>query len=129
MCHFLAPVGQPEMMHKNFMRRHLRISVARCSGMKFFCPFSAEHTANQAADFDMKSVALRLSKKPVIASQWAHWRGNPFLKRTNSALFAGFCLKRYGFPRRFAPRNDRGEVYRHAASRWFHYESAAFFRA
>ena len=67
--------------------------------------------------------AVRLSKKPVIASQCAHWRGNPFLKRTNSALFAGFCLKRYGFPRRCAPRskcpwgtprNDRGEVYRHA---------------
>ena len=67
--------------------------------------------------------AARLSKKPVIASQCAHWRGNPFLKRTNPALFAGFCLKRYGFPRRFAPRskcpwgtprNDRGEVYRHA---------------
>jgi len=54
MCHFLAPVGQPEMMHKNFMRRHLRISVARCSGMKFFCPFSAEYTVNHAADFDMK---------------------------------------------------------------------------
>ena len=53
MCHFLAPVGQPEMMHKNFMRRHLRISVARCSGMKFFCPFSAEHTANQAVGFTM----------------------------------------------------------------------------
>ena len=39
MCHFLAPVGQPEMMHKNFMRRHLRISVAQCSGMKFFDHF------------------------------------------------------------------------------------------
>ena len=39
MCHFLAPAGQPEMMHKNFMRRHLRISVARCSGMKFFAHF------------------------------------------------------------------------------------------
>ena len=71
-------------------------------------------------------AALRLSKKPVIASQCAprskcpwgtHWRGNPFLKRTNSALFAGFCLKRYGFPRRFAPRNDRGKVYRHADAR------------
>ena len=59
--------------------------------------------------------AVRLSKKPVIARQCAHWRGNPFLKRTNPALFAGFCLKRYGFPRRFAPRNDKGEVYRHAA--------------
>ena len=39
MCHFLAPVGQPEMMHKNFMRRHLRISVVRRSGMKFFAHF------------------------------------------------------------------------------------------
>ena len=23
MCHFLAPLGQPEMMHKNFMRRNI----------------------------------------------------------------------------------------------------------
>ena len=27
------------MMHKNFMRRHLRIFVVRCSGMKFFVHF------------------------------------------------------------------------------------------
>ena len=26
MCHFLAPAGQPEMMHKNFMHQHLRFS-------------------------------------------------------------------------------------------------------
>ena len=63
MCHFLAPVGQPEMMHKNFMRRHLRISVARCSGMKFFCSFSAEYTANQAAGFTMKSAAFFVLKR------------------------------------------------------------------
>jgi len=63
MCHFLAPVGQPEMMHKNFMRRHLRISVARCSGMKFFCPFSAERTANQAAGFTMNQRLFSCSKK------------------------------------------------------------------
>jgi hypothetical protein len=63
MCHFLAPVGQPEMMHKNFMRRHLRISVVRCSGMKFFSPFSAEHTANQAAGFTMKSAVFFVFKK------------------------------------------------------------------
>ena len=36
MCHFLAPAGQPEMMHKNFMHRHLRIFVVRCSCMKFY---------------------------------------------------------------------------------------------
>ena len=36
MCHFLAPVGQPEMMHKNFMHRHLRIFVVQCSRMKFY---------------------------------------------------------------------------------------------
>ena len=36
MCHFLAPAGQPEMMHKNFMHRHLRIFVVRCSRMKFY---------------------------------------------------------------------------------------------
>ena len=79
--------------------------------------------AQQAKKRPAEPVFLRLSKKPVIASQCSHWRGNPFLKRTNPALFAGSCLKRYGFPRRFAPRskcpwgtprNDRGEVYRHA---------------
>ena len=36
MCHFLVPVGQPKMMHKNFMHRHLRIFVVRCSRMKFY---------------------------------------------------------------------------------------------
>ena len=36
MCHFLAPAGQPEMMHKNFMYRHLRIFVVQCSRMKFY---------------------------------------------------------------------------------------------
>ena len=36
MCHFLAPAGQPEMMHKNFMHRYLRIFVVRCSRMKFY---------------------------------------------------------------------------------------------
>ena len=61
MCHFLAPVGQPEMMHKNFMRRYLRISVARCSGMKFLCPFSAEYTIS--TNFDYQNGHLtRLSR-------------------------------------------------------------------
>ena len=36
MCHFLAPTGQPEMMHKNFMQRHLRLFVVQCSCMKFY---------------------------------------------------------------------------------------------
>ena len=43
MCHFLAPVGQPEMMHKSFMRRHLHISAVRCSCMKFLPIFSWIH--------------------------------------------------------------------------------------
>ena len=36
MCHFLVPVGQQKMMHKNFMHRHLRIFLVRRSGMKFY---------------------------------------------------------------------------------------------
>ena len=36
MCHFLAPAGQPEMMHKNFMLMSLRIFVVQCSCMKFY---------------------------------------------------------------------------------------------
>ena len=42
MCHFLAPAGQPEMMHKNFMHHHLRIFVVRCLCMKFYL---ANHNA------------------------------------------------------------------------------------
>ena len=87
--------------------------ILRCSGL----PYTKYGCAGAPPGFYR---AVRLSKKPVIASQCAHWRGNPFLKRTNPALFAGFCLKRYGFPRRFAPRNDRGEVYRHAAPPGFY---------
>ena len=34
-------------------------------------------------------------KFPVIANQCAHWCGNPFPRQ-----------KRYGLPRRFAPRKD-----------------------
>ena len=70
MCHFLAPVGQPEMMHKNFMRRHLRISVARCSGMKFFCPFSAEYTVNQAAGFTMNQRLFSFRGSINEPSRW-----------------------------------------------------------
>ena len=96
--------------------------ILRCGGL----PYTKYGCAGAPPVFYR---AARLSKKPVIASQCAHWRGNPFLKRTNPALFAGFCLKRYGFPRRCAPRskcpwgtprNDRGEVYRHAAPPGFY---------
>ena len=57
MCHFLAPAGQPEMMHKNFMHRHLRIFVVQRSCMKFYAsvivyrvdfPCSARLTATRA---------------------------------------------------------------------------------
>ena len=36
MCHFLVPAGQPKMMYKNFMHRHLHIFLVRRSGMKFY---------------------------------------------------------------------------------------------
>ncbi len=39
MCHFLAPAGHPEMMHKNFMHRHFRIFVVQRSCMKFYALF------------------------------------------------------------------------------------------
>ena len=29
MYYFLAPAGQPEMMHKNFMHQHLHVFVVR----------------------------------------------------------------------------------------------------
>ena len=48
---------------------------------------------------------VRLSKKPVIASQSADWRGNPFPNRTILRFSANLQLKDYGFPRRFAPRS------------------------
>ena len=104
------------VLAKNPSQRGVCPPILRCPGL----PYTKYGCAGATPVFYR---AARLSKKPVIASQCAHWRGNPFLKRTNPALFAGFCLKRYGFPRRFAPRskcpwgtprNDRGEVYRHA---------------
>ena len=36
MCHFLAPAGQPEMMHKNFMHRHLRLFTVQHVRMEFY---------------------------------------------------------------------------------------------
>ena len=42
--------------------------------------------------------AFRLSKKPVIASQSADWRGNSFLKRIIPALFRRFPAKRLRIP-------------------------------
>ena len=35
-CHFLAPAGQPERMHKTFMLWHLHMFVVRRSCMKFY---------------------------------------------------------------------------------------------
>jgi len=43
MCHFLAPAGQPEMMHKNFMLMSLRIFAVRCSRMKFRFQQGGQH--------------------------------------------------------------------------------------
>lgn len=34
--HFLAPAGQPGMMHENFMHWHLCMFVVRCSCMKLY---------------------------------------------------------------------------------------------
>ena len=31
MCQFPAPAGRPEMLHKNFMHRHLRIFEVQCT--------------------------------------------------------------------------------------------------
>ena len=36
MCHFLAPSGQPEMMHENFMRMAFPVFVVCCLRMKFY---------------------------------------------------------------------------------------------
>ena len=67
MCHFLAPVGQPEMMHKNFMHRHLRIFVVLCSRMKFYAksrlvlPFVMESNSDHIAS------TVQLSKRCCAA--------------------------------------------------------------
>lgn len=41
MCHFLAPAGQPERMHKDFMHRHLHFFVVQHAYMKFYACVSA----------------------------------------------------------------------------------------
>ena len=40
MCHFLA-LREPEMMHKNFIHRHLRFFVVQHACMKFYACVSA----------------------------------------------------------------------------------------
>ena len=70
MCHFLAPVGQPEMMHKNFMRRHLRISVARCSGMKFFAHFQLNTPQiKPLVSLRISGFSVSINLTPVIPNQ------------------------------------------------------------
>ena len=46
----------------------------------------------------IKAAFFRLPKKPVIASQSADWRGNPFLKYTTYAFSCKFAVKRLRIP-------------------------------
>ena len=49
-----------------------------------------------------------VSLNAVIASQCAHWRGNPFplMQSIFSEILRKLRRFGYGLPRRFAPRND-----------------------
>ena len=61
MCHFLAPVGRgndAQKLHAPAFA-HFRGTVLR---HEVFCPFSAEHTANQAVGFSTKSAAFFVPK-------------------------------------------------------------------
>ena len=73
MCHFLAPAEQPEMMHKNFMHRHLRIFVVRCSRMKFMLYFAFSASGQHQRQFNFVLVCVsRLAE--AEASVQAHRR-------------------------------------------------------
>ena len=72
-------------------------------------PRSRSITHPQATDFAQQNRPLQkentiltdgvsLSKKPVIASQSADWRGNPFPKCIIPALFHRFPAKRLRIP-------------------------------
>ena len=46
--YFLAPAGQPEMMHKSFMRRHLRIFAVRYACRKLYiCGMEKDTTTHE----------------------------------------------------------------------------------
>ena len=62
--------------------------------LRLFCCAEREKYRKTA----LWAVFLRLSKKPVIASQCAHWRGNPFPNRIIPALFRRFPAKRLRIP-------------------------------
>ena len=73
MCHFLAPAGQPEMMHKNFMHWHVRIFAAQHSHMKFY-----------------EGMPYKNTMQPIQGR-------NPSEKGKNQPFFTGnslFCLER-----------------------------------
>ena len=64
MCHFLAPAGQPEMMHKSFMHRHSHIFAARRSCMKLYDVYATI----QAKEDSWPSFAFLYSRRSLKRS-------------------------------------------------------------
>ena len=54
MCHFLAPAGQPEMMHENFMHWHL--CMLRCAAHA--CSFMRKNIPRSSAFSEERGVLL-----------------------------------------------------------------------
>ena len=82
--------------------RAIRRSPAGPLDSTRFAPVEAA-SSSLPATFQKENTILTdgvssLSKKPVIASQCSHWRGNPFPKRIIPALFRRLPAKRLRIP-------------------------------
>ncbi len=72
-CAISSPLR--EMMHKNFMHRHLRIFVVQCSRMKFYAngvivstsPFRRERSAANTRRVFSQEMPISLTSSAVFA--------------------------------------------------------------
>ena len=73
--HFRLPRRGEEMMHKNFMHRHLRIFVVQCSRMKFYAngvivstsTFRRERSAAKTRRVFSQEMPISLTSSAVFA--------------------------------------------------------------
>ena len=90
----IPPVMQ-QCAHLTFRRQQASSHPLTCHGM--VPQASRTHFSGITKPRDFRR-GVSLSKKPVIASQSADWRGNPFPNRIIPALFRRFPAKRLRIP-------------------------------
>ena len=76
MCHFLAPSGQPEMMHETFLRMASPVFVVCCLRMKFYARFHRRQVISPVR----RSITLDTIRSPPNAAMAAAVTGSGILR-------------------------------------------------